>query len=125
MSYHLMKIITLGLLSNLEIPEGGAEPDESPLVAAKRELKEEETGLSAKKWTPLLDLHPSNAITNELATIFLAQDLSEGCSHLDDTEDITLLKLPFSEVVKMVLEGKITDSITVATILKAKILLGI
>ena len=36
-----------------EIPEGGGPLDESPLLAAKRELQEE-TGIIAKKWTPLL-----------------------------------------------------------------------
>ena len=109
---------------SLEIPEGGAELDETPLLAAKRELKEE-TGLTAKKWTPLLDLHPSNAITTEFAKIFIAQDLSEGPSFTDDTEDITLHKLPFSDVVTMIVDGTITDSITVSTVLKAKILLRI
>lgn len=109
---------------SIEIPEGGAEPEESPLMAAKRELQEE-TGLIAKKWTPLLDLHPSNSITDEVAKIFIAQDLSEGTAALEDTEDITLLKLPFAEVVQMVMDGHIMDSITVATILKAKLYLGI
>lgn len=104
-----------------EIPAGGAELTESPLFAAKRELKEE-TGLSAKKWTPLLNIHPSNAITTEFAKVFIAQELTQGKTIFDDTEDIVIQKLPIKKVLQLILDGQITDAITIATILKFNIL---
>jgi len=107
-----------------EIPAGGADEGESLLKAAKRELLEE-VGLTAKKWTPILDIHPSNAITDEFAKIFLAEQLQISASNLDDTEDIIAQKFPVTEVIQMIMDGKITDSITIATVLKAKILLNI
>lgn len=107
-----------------EIPEGGADEGESLLNAAKRELLEE-VGLTAKKWRPLLDIHPSNAITNEFAKIYLAENLEYTAPNLDDTEDIIAEKFPISQVVQMIMDGEITDSITIATVLKAKILLAI
>src|SRR5688572_17803927 len=57
-----------------EIPEGGAPQGEDPLEAAKRELQEE-TGLTATKWSVLTRLHTSNSVTDEEGIIFLAEDL--------------------------------------------------
>jgi len=43
-----------------EIPEGGGPKHEPPLEAAKRELQEE-TGITAEKWTKLIELDMSNS----------------------------------------------------------------
>jgi 8-oxo-dGTP pyrophosphatase MutT (NUDIX family) len=72
-----------------EVPEGGADPDESNLEAAKRELKEE-TGLKAQKWTYLSSLYTSNSITNEIGHIYLAEELITGVSEPEHTEDLTV-----------------------------------
>jgi 8-oxo-dGTP pyrophosphatase MutT (NUDIX family) len=63
---------TLGEYS-WELPMGGGPHEESPLLAAQRELKEE-TGLSAANWSELMRLHTSNSITDELAIVYLARD---------------------------------------------------
>ena len=105
-----------------EIPEGGAPLNEPPLVAAKRELREE-TGLIAKKWEPWLRLHLSNSVTDEEAIVYLATELSLGEMELDDTEDIQVSHLPLQQAIDMVMDGKITDAISVATLLKASKLL--
>lgn len=106
-----------------EIPEGGAPYNEDILEAAKRELKEE-TGLSAKSWELILTMHNSNSVTDEIAYVFLAKDLSLGPSELDESEsDLQIKKITFSEAIQMVMDGQITDSMSVAGLLKASILL--
>ncbi len=100
-----------------EIPEGGCPEGTDYLASAKRELKEE-TGLEAKNWTELLRMHVSNSVSDELAVVYVAQDLIAGEAEPEDTEKLTIKKLPFETVLQWVMEGKITDSISVAAILK-------
>ena len=93
------------------------------LESAKRELKEE-TGLSAAKWTEIMLIHPSNSVTDEEGIIYLAEDLTEGDTEFEETEVLEVRKLPFAEVLEMVMNGEITDGISVAGILKAARILG-
>jgi 8-oxo-dGTP pyrophosphatase MutT (NUDIX family) len=103
-----------------EIPEGGGVMNVDPLESAKRELKEE-TGLTAGRWTLLTRIHTSNSVTDEEGFIFLAEDLIEGESDLEETEgDLQVRKLPLAEAVDMVLRGEITDSMSLAGILLAE-----
>jgi len=100
-----------------EIPEGGSPLGENILESAKREL-EEETGLKARDWQELMRLHPSNSVTDQSATIFVAKDIYEGIQQLESTEDIELKKLPLSEAIEMVVRGEITDAMSVAGLLR-------
>jgi len=100
-----------------EIPEGGCPEGTDYLEAAQRELKEE-TGFTANTWTEILRMDVSNSVSDELAIIYVAQDLIAGESEPEDTEQLILQKMPFSQAVQWVMEGKITDSISVAAILK-------
>ncbi len=105
-----------------EIPEGGAPLNSDPIAGAKRELIEE-TGLIAGRFTEIQQMHLSNSVSDEFARIYLAQDLQQGNSEPEETEDLVVKKLPFNEAYQMVVNGKITDSISVAAILKTKILI--
>jgi 8-oxo-dGTP pyrophosphatase MutT (NUDIX family) len=106
-----------------EIPMGGGVLAESPLLAAQRELKEE-TGYSARDWRELMRLHISKSVTDEEGVIFIARDLIDGEQQLEHTEaDLEVLRLPFAEAVQWVMEGKITDVISCAGLLKAQALL--
>jgi len=107
---------TLGQYS-WEIPMGGGRLDTDPLISAQRELQEE-TGLKAEKWEHLLDIHTSNSVTDEYGHIYVAQELTEGDTDFDPTEDLFIKKLPFTELVTMVMEGAITDSLSIAGVLK-------
>ncbi len=101
-----------------EIPEGGAPMSEDILTAAKRELKEE-TGLEADHWENIMRFHTSNSVTDEVGYIFLATGLRQGDANLEETEaDLAVKKLPLKEALQMVMEQKITDSMSVAGILK-------
>ncbi|MDH5474093.1 MAG: NUDIX hydrolase [Cyclobacteriaceae bacterium] len=106
-----------------EIPMGGGPIENDILDAAKSELKEE-TGITASKWENIMRIHTSNSITDEQGFVFLARELEFGERELEESEsDLKLWKLPFSDVVEMVMENKITDSISVAGILKVEKLL--
>jgi 8-oxo-dGTP pyrophosphatase MutT (NUDIX family) len=106
-----------------EIPMGGGPASLSPLEGAKKELKEE-TGFSAQKWRQILKIHTSNSVTDEVGYVYIAEDLTKGETSFDETEELEVKKIPFTEAVAMVMEGKITDAISIAGILKAeKILL--
>ncbi len=101
-----------------EIPEGGCPNGEDMLEGAQRELKEE-TGLTADTWEIIMRLHTSNSVTDEEAFIFLAKNLQQGENNLEETEsDLKVLKLPLEDAIKMVMEGEITDSMSVAGLLK-------
>ena len=106
---------TLGEYS-WELPMGGAPLDEAPLAAAKRELQEE-TGLSALNWEEVLRLHPSNSITDEVGLVYVATRLMMGMPNTEETEDLEVRKLPLDAAVQMVLDGEITDAISVAALL--------
>ena len=105
-----------------EIPEGGGSKFVDPLDSAKREL-EEETGITANKWTQILEMHLSNSATDEHCLIFLAQDLSFGTAKPEDDEALEVVKIPFEEFYQRVESGEITDSLTVAAALKVKLML--
>lgn len=100
-----------------EIPEGGAEPGESPEACAAREL-EEEAGLVAGCLQEVLRMHLSNSVTDEAAVCYLATDMRPGRFAPDDTEVLQHRRAPFMEVLAEVLDGRITDSLTVATVLR-------
>lgn len=105
-----------------EIPEGGGKPDVEPAESARRELKEE-AGIVAAKMEEFQRLHLSNSATDELAITFLATGLSFEEAEPEESEVLQIKKLHLSEAFNWCMQGKITDAISVAAILKAKWLL--
>ncbi len=98
-----------------ELPMGGAAADEPSLDAAKRELREE-TGLVASELNPILRLHTSNSITDEIAEVFVAYGLTEQAPDPDATEVLQVKKLPLPDAIGMAQRGEITDAISVAAL---------
>jgi|SRR6476661_5824210 len=109
-------------LYSWEIPEGGGPLGTDPLDSAKRELLEE-TGIIANKWTKIQEMHLSNSVTDEHSIVYLAQDLTFGEAEPEETEQLQVKRLPFEEVYQMVINGTITDSVSVAAIFKVKLML--
>lgn len=107
-----------------EIPTGGSSEGEPILDAAKREL-EEETGIRAGQWMELGTIDNSNGVTTDVASLFLATNLTLAENHPEPTEDITIQWFQFNEALAMVMNGQITESSSVAAILKTDKLRGI
>jgi len=107
-----------------ELPMGGAPREEDLEAAARRELREE-TGLTAARLRPLMKLHTSNSVTDEEGHVFLAEGLVPGAPEFDETEQLQIRRLPFAEALAMVMDGRITDGISVAGILKLARLIGV
>lgn len=107
-----------------EVPMGGQPVDEDPESGAKRELKEE-TGLTASKITEIMRVDLSNCVSNEVGVGYLAEDLESGEPNFDDTEQLTIRKLPLKDAVTMAMTGEITDCFSVAVLLKVATALNI
>ncbi|HUB61826.1 MAG TPA: NUDIX hydrolase [Puia sp.] len=105
-----------------EIPEGGGDPVVPPVESAQRELLEE-TGLVARNWTELMEMHLSNSVTDEQAFIFVARGLEQREAMPEETEQLLIRRLPFEEAYRMVERGEITDAMSVAAIQKVKLML--
>lgn len=105
-----------------EMPEGGAEPGESVEQTARRELQEE-TGMTARSLTPLFgDVALSNSVTDERAYAFVATELTAGDAMPEDTEALTLRRLPVDDAIQMVLDGEINDAFSVMAFLRLALL---
>ena len=106
-----------------EIPEGGCPLGTSTAATARRELAEE-TGLRARCLYRLMSLHTTNSVSDESAEVFLALDLEQGTADTEETEDISVKRVPLGEAMEMVLDGNITDAISVAGLLKLQVMLS-
>lgn len=77
---------------SIEVPGGHVDPGESPLVGARRELREE-TGIVARRMTRLLTCFSSIKIQQRVH-VYLAQGLRVGPTKLDDDEEIATFRVP-------------------------------
>lgn len=105
----------------IEIPAGKIDPGENPRQTAIRELAEE-AGCTADIFTDFGSIIPTCAYCTEVIYLYLAKGLHPVAQKLDDDEFLDVFWLPLQEAVDMVLRGEITDSKTVAALLKAKVL---
>lgn len=109
-----------------ELPAGKRDvADEPPEVTAAREL-EEEVGMKAGSIELLINVHHSPGFCDEYGYIFLATDLTEVPQALEGPEEQYLMvaRVPVADAVEMAMDGRVTDSKSVAGILAAARRLG-
>lgn len=116
---HLIREFKYGIGRwSTEAVSGGIEPGETPLEAARRELREE-TGLTAAEWHELGTVDPFTAVVKCPNYLFLALGTEEGQNSPDSGELIECFRVPFSGALQMVIDGQITHSASCVVILKA------
>jgi 8-oxo-dGTP pyrophosphatase MutT (NUDIX family) len=103
---------------SIEVVSGAVDADETPEMAAKRELREE-LGIEAEDWVDLGTVDPLTSILHSPARLFLAKELSFFEPQTEDSEIIELVQMKLNEAVQMVMDSKITHGPSCVLILKA------
>ncbi len=101
----------------LEIPAGVIDDGEKPIETAARECREE-IGYLPKQLDFLFMYYHSVGFSTGKIEVFLGQNLSAFPEqHLDDSEFIEAVTLPFEEAYQQAITGKIIDSKTLLAFL--------
>jgi len=99
-----------------ELPAGRVDPGETNLAGAKRELLEE-TGFTATRWQHALFFYASPGFLDESMEVFLARKLKGGKAQPEEDERIAIRLFSLAQSVRMVMNGKIRDAKTIASLL--------
>jgi ADP-ribose pyrophosphatase len=95
-----------------ELAAGRLDPGESPLEAAKRELREE-TGYQARQWIELVSFWPSPGYVDEKMNLFVARDLTAGAQAQMPDERIEMRWFAEEELGHLIRAGQIHDGKTI------------
>lgn len=96
----------------IELPAGTLEPNELPILTAKRELMEE-TGYTAKTMTEVMTFFTSPGFMKEEMHLFKATGLIPGPTALEDGEKIETVIVDLHDAMKMIANGEIKDAKTI------------
>jgi ADP-ribose pyrophosphatase len=107
-----------------EMPTGGVKSGETLLEAAHRELREE-IGYDAAQLEPINTYYPSKSVMHEIAHLYIGNDLTQIQVMPDETEFLEIEIIPFEQVLQMVLQSEIRDSMTIVAVLYAARQLGL
>ena len=100
-----------------EIPAGTLDKNEKPRVGAIREFIEE-TGYKPKKLKHLIDYYPFIGYNTQKIHCYVTQDIEKVSEmKLEYDEFLTLVKMNFKKLLKMIMSGKIVDSKTICAAL--------
>lgn len=107
----------LGIVAT-ELCAGVAEPGETPLEAAKRELLEE-TGFGGGEWELNMVISANPGSQNNLSYSFIARGVERiSGQHLDATEDIKVEILSEEEVWRMLVNDEMKQALMAAPLWK-------
>ncbi len=97
----------------LEIPAGGIDNGEKPEEAVRREMQEE-TGFLPRRLVKLGGFYSAPGFCTEYLHVFLVTDLVPGRLHAEDTDEITLERVPIKDIPSMLTSGKFEDAKSIA-----------
>jgi ADP-ribose pyrophosphatase len=106
-----------------EMPTGGVKAGETLEGAARRELREE-VGYDAADLQLVSTYFTSKSVMHEVGYLYVGRNLIQVEAKPDETEFLEVAVFPFKDVLKMVLDSEIRDSMTVITVLHAARLRG-
>ena len=100
----------------LEIPAGGIEPGEDPVDCVCRELREE-TGYLPGKVERLGGFYSSPGYCTEYLHLYLATELTPSPLRAEDTENISLVRVPISQIPSLIKSDSMCDGKSIAGLL--------
>ena len=107
---------------SLEIAAGRIEPGHTAKETAAREL-EEELGYRAGELQKIGEFFVAPGYCEEKIYVYLARKLEPCEQHLDDDEEIEVVRMPLADALARVNSGEIDDAKSIITLLLAARLL--
>ncbi len=98
----------------LEIPGGMVDPGETPIVAARRETREE-TGYEADGWSLLGVVDPNPALFDNRCHTYLARGAKRVTAIANEgAEETHVVLVPLAEIPDRIRSGEITHALVIA-----------
>ena len=99
-----------------QMPQGGIDKDESFLDAAKRELKEETSGV-AYEIVQVAKMRPNPSTQDNWCYIMKATNVVySGGQELDEGEDIEFMEMTLNQVKEAIRDGRMSNSLMIAAL---------
>ncbi len=97
----------------LEVVAGGIDPGEDPETAVLREMQEE-TGYVPGTVERMGGFYSAPGFLTEYLHLYLATDLTPSRLHAEDTDDISVVRVPVAEIPALLASGRMEDAKSIA-----------